>query len=253
MAHPRRVSATGVGPAARSTTTSLTAAEAGGRHGWSLRGSLLAVGVALVVWWFVYGALLPLSQWLTYDVLGLDRTTRLGSAVAFFLYEAPKVLMLLVLVVFGVGIIRSFFTPATTRRVLAGRRESVGNVLAAGLGIVTPFCSCSAVPLFIGFVTAGVPLGVTFSFLISAHWSRSFPCCRPFLVKKARLGVVVAIVSTWAIKLPMIPLELQLFGWRFTLLREGLLFCSAFVMAPLMELALGADWSIRYRGLLEKG
>ena len=76
--------------------------------------------------------------------------------------------MLLTLVVFGVGIIRSFFTPERTRRILAGRRESVGNVLAALLGVVTPFCSCSAVPLFIGFVTAGVPLGVTFSFLIAA-------------------------------------------------------------------------------------
>ena len=81
---------------------------------------------------------------------------------------AIPVLMLLVLIVFFVGIIRTFFTPQTTRRILAGKRESAGNVLAAMLGIVTPFCSCSAVPLFIGFVTAGVPLGVTFSFLIAA-------------------------------------------------------------------------------------
>ncbi len=90
------------------------------------------------------------------------------SAVEFFIYEAPKVLMLLTVVVFGVGIVRSFFTPERTRRILAGRREAAGNVLASLLGVVTPFCSCSAVPLFIGFVTTGVPLGVTFSFLISA-------------------------------------------------------------------------------------
>jgi hypothetical protein len=88
--------------------------------------------------------------------------------VEFFLYDTPKVMMLLFLVVFGVGIIRSFFTPEKTRAFLSGKSEFVGNVLAALLGIVTPFCSCSAVPLFIGFVTAGVPLGVTFSFLISA-------------------------------------------------------------------------------------
>ena len=100
--------------------------------------------------------------------LGLSRQTPLGAAVEFFLYEAPKVLMLLTLVVFGVGIVRSFFTPERTRRVLAGKREATGNVLAALLGVVTPFCSCSAVPLFIGFVTTGVPLGVTFSFLVSA-------------------------------------------------------------------------------------
>jgi uncharacterized membrane protein YraQ (UPF0718 family) len=83
-------------------------------------------------------------------------------------FETPKVLMLLVLVVFGVGIVRSYFTPQHTRAILAGKRESVGNVLASLLGVVTPFCSCSAVPLFIGFVTTGVPLGVTFSFLIAA-------------------------------------------------------------------------------------
>jgi hypothetical protein len=92
----------------------------------------------------------------------------MGSAIAFFLFEAPKVLMLLTLIVFVVGIIRSYFTPERTRQILAGKRESVGNIMAAMLGIVTPFCSCSAVPLFMGFVQAGVPLGVTLSFLIAA-------------------------------------------------------------------------------------
>jgi uncharacterized membrane protein YraQ (UPF0718 family) len=88
--------------------------------------------------------------------------------MSFFLYEVPKVLLLLTLVVFAVGVVRSFFTPERTRSVLAGKRETTGSVLAALLGVVTPFCSCSAVPLFIGFVTTGVPLGVTFSFLVSA-------------------------------------------------------------------------------------
>jgi hypothetical protein len=122
----------------------------------------------LVVWYLVYGQLEGLARYLTFDLLGLVPGKHLAEAAEFFLYDTPKVLMLLTLVVFGVGIIRSFFTPERTRRFLAGKRESVGNVLAALLGIVTPFCSCSAVPLFIGFVTAGVPLGVTFSFLISA-------------------------------------------------------------------------------------
>src|SRR4030065_2153000 len=76
--------------------------------------------------------------------------------------------MLLTLVVFVVGVVRSFFTPERARGFLAGKREFAGNGMAALFGTVTPFCSCSAVPLFIGFVTAGVPLGVTFSFLISA-------------------------------------------------------------------------------------
>ena len=130
----------------------------------------------LVVWWFVYGSLEPFAGWLARHFVqflsvhfpALGNPEHLRSALEFLFYDTPKVLMLLVLVVFGVGIIRSYFTPERTRRILACKRESVGNVLAAMLGIVTPFCSCSAVPLFIGFLTASVPLGVTFSFLISA-------------------------------------------------------------------------------------
>lgn len=126
------------------------------------------LSLALAAWAAAYLALRPLSAWLTFDALGLERGSHLGEAVAFFLYDTPKVLLLLALIVFAVGIVRSFFTAERTRAILAGRRESVGNVLAALLGIVTPFCSCSAVPLFIGFVEVGIPLGVTLSFLISA-------------------------------------------------------------------------------------
>jgi len=134
----------------------------------SLTRWLILGAIALPAWWLLYGRLAPISAWLTYSVLPLSPGSHFASSLEFFLYEVPKVLMLLVLVVFGVGIIRSFFSPERTRAILAGRRESAGNVLAALLGIVTPFCSCSAVPLFLGFVTTGVPLGVTLSFLISA-------------------------------------------------------------------------------------
>src|SRR5574343_295376 len=99
---------------------------------------------------------------------GLTRDTRSGEAIHFFLYDTPKVLLLLTGIVFVMGIVQTFFAPERTRALLAGKRVGVGNILAASLGIVTPFCSCSAVPLFIGFLSAGVPLGVTFSFLISA-------------------------------------------------------------------------------------
>ncbi len=119
-------------------------------------------------WTLAWLAAEPAAEFLAYRVMGLSRTGRLGQAVAFFAYDAPKVLLLLVAVVFVIGILNSYFTAARARRILAGRREAVGNVLAALLGIVTPFCSCSAVPLFIGFVEAGIPLGVTFSFLVSA-------------------------------------------------------------------------------------
>ena len=124
--------------------------------------------VLLVAWYAIYRQLEPFSFYLAYDLFGIARGSHLGEAIQFFCYDTPKVMMLLTLIVFVVGMIRSFFTPEKTRKVLAGRREATGNVMAAGLGIVTPFCSCSAVPLFIGFVQAGVPLGVTFSFLIAA-------------------------------------------------------------------------------------
>jgi uncharacterized membrane protein YraQ (UPF0718 family) len=123
---------------------------------------------ALAVWWLVYQSLPHLARYLTYDLFGLSEGSHLAAAVEFFIYDTPKVLMLLTIVVFGVGIINSFFTPERTRSILAGKKESVGNFLAAFLGVATPFCSCSAIPLFIGFVKAGIPLGVTFSFLISA-------------------------------------------------------------------------------------
>ncbi len=120
------------------------------------------------IWVAAYVSARPIAVLVAYNVLRLTPGTRLGSVAVFFLYEVPNVLLLLVAVVFLIGMVNTYFTPSRTRRLLAGRRESVGNVLAALLGVVTPFCSCSAVPLFIGFVEAGVPLGVTFSFLVSA-------------------------------------------------------------------------------------
>lgn len=109
-----------------------------------------------------------LSDWLTYTVFGLSPTSKLGLSVDFFLFDVPKVLILLAVVIFFVAIIRSFFPPEKTRKYLSHSRLYAGNIAAALLGIVTPFCSCSAVPLFIGFVESGVPLGVTFSFLVSS-------------------------------------------------------------------------------------
>jgi len=121
-----------------------------------------------VAWWLVYSHLQSFSIYCTYSLLHVAQASRLGSTLEFFFYDTPKVFMLLGLVVYIVGLLRSFITPEKTRRFLAGKSEFIGNILAALLGIITPFCSCSAVPLFIGFVSAGIPMGVTFSFLISA-------------------------------------------------------------------------------------
>lgn len=127
---------------------------------------------------------------LVYQVLGIKQGTMLGEALNFFLYDTMKVFLLLVVIIFAVAIIRSFFPPEKSRKLLGNRREYVGNFLAACLGIVTPFCSCSAIPLFIGFVESGLPLGVTFSFLISSPTVNE-----------------VALVMLWG-----------LFGWRIALL-----------------------------------
>jgi uncharacterized membrane protein YraQ (UPF0718 family) len=110
----------------------------------------------------------PLSRWIAHALFGLPRGSHVGEAVAFFFYDVPKILLLLSGMIFVITIVRSFFSAERARRLLSGKRAGLGNVLAATLGIVTPFCSCSAVPLFIGFVESGIPLGVTFSFLIAA-------------------------------------------------------------------------------------
>ena len=127
-----------------------------------------ALGLAALAWVALYWVNQPFWDWLVGHVLGLDLTSRLGSGVHFFFYDSIKILLLLAGIIFLVTVLRSYMSVERTRALLGGRREGVGNVLAAGLGVVTPFCSCSAVPAFIGLVASGVPLGVTMSFLIAS-------------------------------------------------------------------------------------
>jgi uncharacterized membrane protein YraQ (UPF0718 family) len=122
----------------------------------------------MVLWLAAYNFIQPLANWISYTAFGFAHDSHFGESLAFFLYDVPKILLLLTGMVFVISIIRTFFSPERTRALLGGKREGLGNVFAALLGIVTPFCSCSAVPLFIGFVESGIPLGVTFSFLIAA-------------------------------------------------------------------------------------
>jgi uncharacterized membrane protein YraQ (UPF0718 family) len=179
----------------------------------------IAVFIAvLAAWWLVYQSLLPVARYLTYDLFGLSAGSHLAAAVEFFIYDTPKVLMLLTIVVFGVGIVNSFFTPERTRRILAGKKESVGNVLAAFLGVATPFCSCSAIPLFIGFVTAGIPLGVTFSFLISAPMVNEVAVVLLYGLLGWEVaaiymgtGLLIAMVAGWVIG--RLKMERHIEGW----------------------------------------
>lgn len=122
----------------------------------------------LPLWIGLYMNLANIADFLVYDLIQLKEGTHLTESIWFFIFEVPKVMLLLVLIVFIVGVIRSWFSAEKTRKALEGKSLFAGNVMASGLGILTPFCSCSAIPLFLGFVEAGIPLGVTFSFLIAA-------------------------------------------------------------------------------------
>ncbi len=135
----------------------------------------------------------PFADYLTFTLFGLQPDTHLGEALNFFIYDTIKIFLLLCTIIFVVAIIRSSFPPERTKRILSHKREYVGNVIAALLGIVTPFCSCSAVPLFIGFVESGVPLGVTFSFLVSSPMVNE-----------------VALIMLWG-----------MFGWKIALIYIG--------------------------------
>ncbi len=172
---------------------------------WPARQPAAFLLLAALIWLALYQILDPAAQALV-AALPVDRTSHLGGALQFFFYDTPKVLLLLTGVVFIMGMVNSYFTPERTRTLLAGRSEGVANVMAATLGIVTPFCSCSAVPLFIGFVQAGVPLGVTFSFLISAPMVNEVALTLLFgmfgwkvALLYLGLGLSVAIVAGWII------------------------------------------------------
>lgn len=172
---------------------------------WPERNPRLFLAVAALIWFGLYKALIPVSEALV-AALPVDRNSHLGGALQFFFYDTPKVLMLLTGIVFLMGMINSHFTPERTRAILAGRSEGTANVMAATLGVFTPFCSCSAVPLFIGFVQAGVPLGVTFSFLISAPMVNEVALTLllglfgwKVALLYLSLGLFIAIVAGWVI------------------------------------------------------
>ncbi len=172
---------------------------------WPNERPLLFLLLAAACWFGLYQMLMPAAEALV-AALPVARESRLGGALQFFFYDTPKVLLLLTGIVFVMGMVNSYFTPERTRALLAGRSEGAANVLAASLGIVTPFCSCSAVPLFIGFVQAGVPLGVTFSFLISAPMVNEVALTLLFAMfgwnvalLYLGLGLAVAIVAGWVI------------------------------------------------------
>jgi len=149
----------------------------------------------------------PLADWLVYEILKMPRGAVFSEALDFFIYDALKIFLLLCVIIFSVSFIRSFFSPERTRSILSHRHKHMSNLLAGLLGIVTPFCTCSAIPLFLGFLEAGVPLGVTFSFLVAS----------PMINE-------VALVMLWG-----------LFGWRIALLYIG----SGLIIAVFSGIVIG--------------
>jgi len=188
---------------------------------------IIIASLLLIVWVLIYMNLGIFSDWLVYDVFRMSAGARITEAVRFFIFDFPKVLLLLILISFAVGIIRSYFTPDKTRRALAGKRTFTGNVLASVLGIVTPFCSCSAIPMFIGFVESGVPLGITFSFLISSPMINEVAVVMLYgmfgwqvALIYILMGLIIAITSGWVIG--RLKLEKWVEDWVYaTQLGEG--------------------------------
>lgn len=168
--------------------------------------SVLIVISWLIAWVLLYGSLQNISDWFVFKLLKLEKGAKFTDALGFFIFELPKVLMLLALIIFFVGIVRSYMTQERVLKILGKRSEFGGNILAALIGIITPFCSCSAIPLFLGFVETGIPLGVTFSFLISAPMINEVAVVLLFgmfgwkvMLIYISTGLVIAILAGWII------------------------------------------------------
>jgi uncharacterized protein len=187
----------------------------------SHRQTILFLSLLTITWFIAYNVIQPFANWISYSALNLPQDSHLGESLAFFLYDVPKILLLLSGMIFLISIIQSFFSPERTRALLGGKREGVGNIFAAMLGIVTPFCSCSAVPLFIGFVEAGIPLGVTLSFLIAAPTINEIAIVMLFGLFGWRVagiyilsGLSIAIIAGWIIGKLKMERHVEDFVWN---------------------------------------
>lgn len=186
-----------------------------------LQDKKILFGILLLpIWVLIYFKLEAIVDFLIYDLFRMEQGAHLTESIWFFIYEVPKVLLLLMLIIFIIGIIRTYFSPEKTRKLLEGKSLFAGNVFASLLGVVTPFCSCSAIPLFIGFVESGIPLGVTFSFLVAAPMVNEVALVLLiglFGVETALIyvatGLLLAIFSGWLIGI--LKLEKYIESWVF--------------------------------------
>ncbi len=170
--------------------------------------------VALALWWIVYSGIVPLSQWIAYDVLSLEKGSPLGDSVEFFFYDTAKILLLLVLMVYVIAWLRAGMHVERVRNYLMGKGRGIGYFLGAGFGAVTPFCSCSSIPLFLGFTTARIPLGITMSFLITSP-----------LINE------IAVVLLWG-----------LLGWKFTVIYVMVGMIAGIIGGMIMDAIRAERW-----------
>lgn len=178
------------------------------------------ITILTFIWVVFYKYLTPITNFIIDDVFGMESGKHLTETLRFFIYEVPKVFLLLVLIIFIVGVIRSYFSPEKTREALRGRSLFSGNIMAALLGMITPFCSCSAIPLFLGFVEAGIPIGITFSFLIAAPMINEVAIVLliglfgwKVTLIYGLTGLFVAVLSGWLIG--VLKLEKYVADWVF--------------------------------------
>ena len=172
-------------------------------------------GIAVFsLWFFIYSIILPFAQWLTYDVFSIHKGAPLGDSVEFFFYDTAKILLLLVFMVYVIGWLRAGLHVEKVRDYLAGKGRGVGYILGSGFGAITPFCSCSSIPLFLGFTMARIPLGITMSFLITSP-----------LINE------IAVVLLWG-----------LLGWKFTVIYIVVGMCAGVIGGIFMDMIRAERW-----------
>jgi len=185
-----------------------------------LKKNIIYISILVVAWVVFYKYLSPITDFIIDDIFRLEAGKHFTETLRFFIFEVPKVFLLLILIIFIVGIIRTYFSADKTREALKGKSLFTGNIMAALLGIVTPFCSCSAIPLFLGFVEAGIPIGITFSFLIAAPMINEVAVVMliglfgwKVTLIYVLTGLTVAILSGWLIG--VFKLEKYVEDWVF--------------------------------------
>ena len=180
---------------------------------WNVRYSII-IPILVLLWLVIYHHTLPAAPWITYELFGLTKESHLGASVEFFIYDTIKILILLIAMIYAVACLRASFDTERIRRFLVGKRRGVGYLFGSLFGSITPFCSCSSIPLFLGFTTARIPIGITMAFLITSP-----------LINE------IAIILLWG-----------LLGWKFTIIYVTLGISAGIIGGYFMDAIKAERW-----------